>query len=100
GPAEAFGEGLQLGRRRARDGGERDVALTQMGGDAVEVVGPERAVLADDLAFRCEHEVVDDELASLAEELRQRLSAVRPVERVVLVDAQPRERAALRAELV
>jgi hypothetical protein len=40
-PAEALGEGLQLGERRARDGGEGDVALAEMGGDAVEVVGPE-----------------------------------------------------------
>ena len=38
-PAEALGKGLQLGERRARDGGEGNVALTEMGGDAVEVVG-------------------------------------------------------------
>src|SRR6267143_230536 len=48
-PAETPGECLQLGERRARDGGEGDVALTEMGGDAVEVVGPERAVLAADV---------------------------------------------------
>ena len=53
-------------------------ALTQMGGDAVEVVGPERAALAADVPFGREHEVVDDELASIAEELRQRLGLFGP----------------------
>ena len=70
-------------------GGEGDVALTEMGGDAVEVVGPERAALAADVPFGREHEVVDDELASIAEQLPQGLSPVRSVERVVLVDAYP-----------
>ena len=44
--------------------------------------------------------MVDDELASIAEQLPQGLSPVRSVERVVLVDAQPGELTALRAELV
>src|SRR5438067_1035431 len=50
-----------------------------MRGDAVEVVGPEGAAAAADLPVRTVHEVVDDELAALAEEIREQVELLLPV---------------------
>src|SRR5262245_2166164 len=83
-----------------RDGDEAHVAMREVDVDAVEVVGPEGAVLAAHLPIRGEHEVVDGELAPRAEEPGERFLPARPLERVRLVDLFPRELATLAAELV
>ncbi|MNL76786.1 hypothetical protein D3C87_2028040 [compost metagenome] len=59
-PAEPLPVSLDLGERCARNGGEGHVAMVEMNRDAVEIVGPERAVLAPLLPVRTQHEVVDD----------------------------------------
>src|SRR5438132_13040456 len=71
-----------------------------MWGDAVEVVGPEGAAAAADLPVRTVHEVVDDELAALAEEIREHLPAILALEDVFLLDPLPRQVPALPAELI
>src|SRR6476660_1559805 len=67
---------------------------------AVEVVGHERAARAALLPVRTKHEVVDDELTVAAEEVREADLPVRCVEHVVLLDADPRQLAALASEFV
>ena len=79
--------------RCARDCDEADIAMLQMNPDEIEVVSPERAMRASRIPFRIEHEVIDDQLARAAEELRQSFLAVRSFERVLLLDALPRQRA-------
>src|SRR2546429_9842611 len=71
-----------------------------MRSDAVEVVGPEGAAAAADLPVRTVHEVVDDELAALAEEIREHFLAILALEDVFLLDPLPRQVAALTAELI
>src|SRR5207302_6224068 len=71
-----------------------------MRGDAVEVVGPEGAAAAADLPVRTVHEVVDDELAALAEEIREHFPAILALEDVFLLDPLPRQVSALPAELI
>src|SRR5437588_6486585 len=71
-----------------------------MRGDAVEVVGPEGAAAAADLPVRTVHEVVDDELAALAEEIREHFPAILALEDVFLLDPLPRQVPALPAELL
>ena len=90
-PAHALLEGLDLRDGRARDGDERDVAAREVDRRAVEVVGPERAVLASHLGIRAEHEVVDHQLAAAIEQVGQRLPPLRAVERVLLGDGLPGE---------
>src|SRR5260370_36241633 len=69
-----------------------------MGNHSVEVVRPEEAVLAPDVPIRLVHEVIYDELAAAAKEVRQSLSAVLAFEYVLLLDALPGQ-LALPAEL-
>src|SRR5437868_15543250 len=71
-----------------------------MRGDAVEVVGAEGAAAAADLPVRTVHEVVDDELAALAEEIREHFPAILALEDVFLLDPLPRQVPALPAELI
>jgi hypothetical protein len=68
--------------------------VVQVHDDAVEVVGPTRAVRAAFVPLRGEHEVIDDQLAAAVEELRQRPLAVPSFEHVRLLDALPGQRAA------
>src|SRR5260370_29100551 len=68
--------------------------------DVVEVVRPEGAVLASLFPLRRKHEVVDDELAPLAEEIGERLLAVRAVEDIRRGDLLPRQLAPLPAEVI
>src|ERR1700704_11567 len=70
-----------------------------MGNDSVEVVRPEAAVLAPDVPIRLVHEVIYDELAAAAKEVRQSLSAVLAFEYVLLLNALPGQLAPLPAEL-
>ena len=77
----------------------------EVGDDAVEVVGDERAagaagVLLVDAEPEPEHEVVDEQLGSPVEELRERLLALVRVEPVVLFDGDPGQLAAPLRELV
>src|SRR5580704_12590812 len=91
---------LDLGERRARDGHERDVAMREMHGDAVGVVGHERATRATLLRARREHEVLHHELAAAVEQTGKRLPAVGPVEGVRLVDADPGKLPAQLSDLI
>src|SRR5256885_5078199 len=99
-PAHAFLERLELGERRARDRDEARVAVIEVDAEAVEIVRPERAVLAALVPVGREHEVIDDELAPAVEELGQRLRACRPVEDVLLLHLLPRQGAPLATQLV
>ena len=66
------------------------IALRQMNGGAVEMVGQERAARAALLPARTEHEVIDDQLAAAVEQVGQRLLATGSVEHIGLVDLDPR----------
>jgi hypothetical protein len=66
----------------------------------VGVVGHVGAALAALLPARGEHEVLHHELAAAVEQVGQRARALGRVEDVVLVDAHPRQRAALARDLV
>src|SRR3981081_3104749 len=68
--------------------------------DPIIVVGPEGAAFASFLPIRTEHEMLDDELPVSGKELRQALLPVRPLENVLLVDADPGQIASLRAQLI
>ncbi|MNL51527.1 hypothetical protein D3C87_1746310 [compost metagenome] len=61
-----------------------------MNRDAVEIVGPERAVLAPFLPVGSQHEMVDDQLRAPGEEIGKRQGAGRPIEPVGFFHAFPR----------
>jgi hypothetical protein len=67
---------------------------------AVDEVGQERAARATLLPSGTEHEVVDQQLAAPAEQVGEALLAVRPVEDVLLLDLDPGQLTALRAQLI
>jgi hypothetical protein len=56
---------------------------------AVGMVHIERAAWAALLPVGSEHEVVNDELASTLEKIRERYFPMRPVEHVILLDLYP-----------
>src|SRR5262249_29784859 len=60
----------------------------------------ERAALARRLPAGIEHQVLDDQLVAPREQVRQGLLSVRPLERVGLVDALPRQVAPLLAQRI
>ena len=99
-PAHALPEALDLGQRRARDGDERDVAVRQVHGHAVGVVGHERAARAALLPAGAEHEVLHQQLAPALEQVGERAPALGRVEDVVLLDALPGQGAARAGDLV
>src|SRR5258707_7149376 len=70
-----------------------------MGNVFVEIARPKRAALAPNVPIRLVHEVIYDELAATAKEVRQSLSAVLAFEYVLLLDALPGQLAPLPAEL-
>src|SRR5882762_3830979 len=70
-----------------------------MGNDSLDIVRPERAALAPNVPIRLVHEVIYDELAAAAKEVRQSLSAVLAFEYVLLLHALPGQLAPLPAEL-
>src|SRR5258708_26427318 len=74
--------------------------MLQMDRNAIEVVGPKRAMRASSVPFRIEHEVIYDELARAIEQLRQSFFPVRSFERVLLVNVLPRQLAPVFAQLV
>src|SRR6266403_1451604 len=67
---------------------------------AVAVVGHEGAARATLLPPRGEHEVLHQQLAATSEQFGERAPALGRVENVVLIDAHPRQRAALASDLV
>src|SRR5215467_13883334 len=62
-----------------------------MDNDRVEIVRPERAVLASRIPVGGEHEVVDDQLTSALEQVRQRFFAIWAVKDIILVHLYPRQ---------
>src|SRR5262249_23020456 len=60
---------------------------------AVDVVAQERATIAALAKIPAPHEVIDDELAVLAEQIGECLLAGWRVEHVLIVDFHPRQRA-------
>jgi hypothetical protein len=74
--------------------------MRQMDGHAVGVVGHEGAARATLLPPRGEHEVLHQKLAVAIEQLGQRARALGRFEHIVLVDAHPRQSAALAGNLV
>src|SRR5437870_1301074 len=108
-PTHTLLVGGQLGVRRYRHSGHRDVAVVQVNRDAFEVVQPERARVAGRVgrpccvrprSLRIEHCVVDDELAPPLKDLAERLPTVLPFERILILDQLPRQFATLLAELI
>jgi hypothetical protein len=99
-PTHAFFESLDLDERRARDDDETDIALRQMDGGAVEMIGQVGTVRAAGFPARAEHEVIDDQLALAAEQVGERRFAVRGVEHIFLFDFFPRQFAAFLAQRV
>src|SRR6266576_5646910 len=90
----------QLGVRRTRDGDHRHVALLEVRADAVESVGPQRAVRAACCSARLKHEVIDNQLASSLKKFRQGLFSIRSLEDILFPDRLPRQRAPLLIEVV
>src|SRR5215467_4628425 len=62
-----------------------------MDNDRVEIVRPERAVLASRIPVGGEHEVVDDQLTSALEQIRQRFFSIWAVKDIILVYLHPRQ---------
>src|SRR5581483_9559286 len=99
-PAHASAKALDLGEWRARDGDEGNVAMREMHGHAVDVVGHVRAARAALFRARRQHEVLDQELPAAVEQIAERLPAVRPVEGVLFVDTNPGQLPAQLRDLV
>src|SRR5215831_19454613 len=62
-----------------------------MDNDRGEIVRPERAVLAPRIPVGSKHEVVDDQLTSALEQVRQRLFSIWTVKDIILVQLHPRQ---------
>jgi len=74
--------------------------MRQVNVHAVDVIGHEGAARAALLPSRGEHEVLHQQLAATVKQFGERAPALGRVENVVLVDAHPRQRAALAGDLV
>src|SRR6516165_830946 len=74
--------------------------MLQVNDGRIVVVGDERARLAALGPFGIEHEVVNDELTSAVEEVRQRFLALGTVEDVLLFNPFPGQISARLAQLV
>src|SRR5262249_49619181 len=97
--------GLELLERCDRLADEGDVVAVQVGDDAVEMVGDERAagatgVLLVDAEAEAEHEVVDEKLRAAAEEVGERLRPRNRLELVLLLDRHPGQFPAPAGELI
>ena len=77
--------------RRARYRHQRDVVVRQVHDASIEAVCDCRAGYAAGLVVRSEHEVIDKELRASLEQVRQRHAAPLGLERIVLVDRNPRQ---------
>ena len=69
-PSHALLEGFQLLEPCFGNGDEGHVAMGEMDGDAVEVVGPKGAMRTALRPARMKHKMIHDELASAVEEIR------------------------------
>src|SRR4249919_3335424 len=96
-PAHALLVGFDLGKRGARYGNERHVAMREMQCRSVEMIGEVGATRTAIAPIRAEHEVIDDQLAPPIEEIAEGLFAFGSVEDIILLDLDPGERAPLRA---
>src|SRR5579872_451862 len=74
--------------------------MLEMNSRAIDVVGLERASDASLGPVGAEHEMLNDQLAPPIEQLGQRLFAIRPLERVRLLDFDPRQITALFRERI
>src|ERR1700730_13376717 len=68
--------------------------------NAVKIVGPKRAAFAAGLPIGTEHEMVDDELTVVVEQLSKCLLPFGAVEYILLGDAHPRQIPARLAQLI
>src|SRR5262249_54108790 len=82
---------LQLRERRPRRRPEHYVVVGQMLGEPVEAVRDRRAGRAAGGVVGPEHEMVDEELRTPLEEVRQRGAPLVGLESIFLVDANPRQ---------
>ena len=96
-PAHALLERRDLREGRARHYRKGHIAMGQVNGHAVEVIGQIGAAGAAFAPSGAEHEVVDNELAAIVEEVGECLLAARAFEDVRLFDALPGKFAALAA---
>src|SRR5262249_6988176 len=85
---------------RPRDHNKRHVAIGEMNGSSVKMIGEVGAAAATLLPSRSEHEVIDDQLALIAEQLGEALLALARVEDIWLVHLDPRQSATLSAQPV
>jgi hypothetical protein len=82
--------GFDFGERSARHRNIGDIALRQMRKHTFDMIGAERTADAAFRPPRRQHEMIDDQLALVVEQLRQRLEAGRRVEGIFLLDLHPR----------
>src|ERR1700733_1793558 len=74
--------------------------MPQVDRNSIEIVGPKRAAFAGIFPIRAKHEVLDDKLRAIAEQLRQGFLSVGRVERIVLFHPHPRQGAPLGTESI
>ena len=99
-PAHALAKGLEFGVGRVGHRHQRHIVVGQVLIGAIEVVREERAALAAIFPAGAEHEVVDQQLAVLAKQVRQAQRAIGALKLIGLVDFYPGQRPAFGAELV
>ena len=100
GPAHPLLERVELLQRRTRDRDQGGVARGKVRNHPLKTVGPERAAFAAFVPVGREHEVLHHELAAPLEQVGQRHLAVLDHRTNSLVDLDPGQCAALRAEAV
>src|SRR5262249_3201829 len=91
-PAHALLVCADLAERRARHRGECHVTMLEMDRDTIEIVGPERAGRAALVPIWTEHEMINDQLGALLEEVDERYDSIWPLEPVRLLHPFPRHR--------
>src|SRR5258707_12282883 len=99
-PAHPLLEGFDLWQGRARNRGERYIALRNVHNRAGESVVNHRATRAALGPVGAEHEVVNSQLAAAVEKIGKRFLSAGTVEDIILFDANPRQRAALRGKRI
>src|SRR4051812_13696317 len=85
-------------RRRHRDKGH--IARGEMNVDSLQIVSPERTAFAALVPVGAKHEMVDDQLRTAAEQVRQRCLAGGRFEGVRFFDFDPGQSTPLSTELV
>jgi hypothetical protein len=85
-PAHALLVRLQLVERRAGHGPEHHVVVREVDGEPVEAVGKRRARRTASRVVGPEHEAVDEELRTSAEQVGELLAAFVRLEHVLLVE--------------